>query len=176
MSEESNPVGRPTEYNSSHVQDVFKLALLGATDAEMAEFFNVSEVTVNAWKKKHPEFLKSMQEGKLKADTQVAHKLYDKALGAEWVEQQAFKVRNQSESGVFTEDVKVVEVKRVAPPDTQAISLWLRNRQGGKWRDKVDHEHSGKDGKPIDVLVTPVDFARRAAFLFAKASQEIEKG
>jgi hypothetical protein len=27
--------------------------------------------------------------------------------------------------------------------------FWLKNRQPGKWRDKVDHEHAGKDGAPI---------------------------
>ncbi|MCA8326176.1 DNA-packaging protein [Burkholderia cepacia] len=27
--------------------------------------------------------------------------------------------------------------------------FWLKNRQPAKWRDKVDHEHAGKDGAPI---------------------------
>ncbi|OXJ16327.1 hypothetical protein [Burkholderia sp. HI2500] len=27
--------------------------------------------------------------------------------------------------------------------------FWLKNRQPGKWRDKVDHEHAGKDGGAI---------------------------
>ncbi len=35
------------------------------------------------------------------------------------------------------------------PPDTQAASLWLRNRQPDKWRDKLTHEHAGPDGGPV---------------------------
>ncbi|MDN7489500.1 terminase [Burkholderia sp. AU45274] len=27
--------------------------------------------------------------------------------------------------------------------------FWLKNRQPAKWRDKVDHEHAGKDGGAI---------------------------
>ncbi len=29
--------------------------------------------------------------------------------------------------------------------------FYLKNRQPGKWRDRRDHEHTGKDGKPIDL-------------------------
>ena len=177
LTKEPNPVGRPSSYKSTYVDDVFKLSLLGATDKEVADFFSVCEATINTWKIQHPEFLESMCDGKLKADTQVAHKLYDKALGAEWIEQQAFKVRNQEKTGSFTEEIQIVDVKRVAPPDTQAISLWLRNRQGAKWRDKIDHEHTGKDGEAIEIKdVTAIEFARRAAFLFAQASKELENG
>ncbi|QQK04772.1 terminase [Burkholderia anthina] len=27
--------------------------------------------------------------------------------------------------------------------------FWLKNRQPAKWRDKIDHEHAGKDGGAI---------------------------
>ncbi|MOA55620.1 hypothetical protein D3C78_1794470 [compost metagenome] len=39
------------------------------------------------------------------------------------------------------------------PPDTPAASLWLRNRQPAKWRDKIQTEHSGPDGGPIQARV-----------------------
>ena len=29
------------------------------------------------------------------------------------------------------------------PPDTQAASLWLRNRQPAKWRDRQEVNHTG---------------------------------
>jgi len=134
-----NPVGRPTKYKPEFTEQAFKLSLLGATDKELADFFEVCEDTVNEWKDKYPEFSVSIQEGKIKADYNVAHKLYDKARGAEWFEEQAFKVKKKwyNENGKPEEEERVVTVpvKRAAPPDTQAISLWLRNRQGGKWRD-----------------------------------------
>ncbi len=30
------------------------------------------------------------------------------------------------------------------PPDTTACIFWLKNRQRDKWRDRLDHEHSGE--------------------------------
>jgi hypothetical protein len=30
------------------------------------------------------------------------------------------------------------------PPDTGAATNWLENRVSNKWRDKVDHQHSGE--------------------------------
>jgi hypothetical protein len=29
-------------------------------------------------------------------------------------------------------------------PDTTACIFWLKNRRKDEWRDKLDHEHSGK--------------------------------
>lgn len=172
--------GRPTDYRPSYVEDVFKLSLLGATDKEVADFFDVAESTINKWKLDFPEFSESMRAGKLKADTEVAKKLYDKANGAEWIEDFATKCKTTTyENGkkvLETEEIQVTPIRKAAPPDTQAISLWLRNRQGQKWRDKIDHELTGKDGGPIETKdVSPIDFARRAAFLFAQAQKELDK-
>ncbi len=153
MTKESNPVGRPTEYRKEYCEQVKRLSLLGLTDKEMAEFFGVSEVTLNAWKNKFPEFLKSMHAGKLAADAEIAYSLYDRAKGAQWTEQAAFKIRNQTGSGVFTEEVKIIDLIKAAPPDTQAASLWLRNRRPKDWRDKVDHEITGKDGVPLSFTI-----------------------
>lgn len=140
-----NPGGRPSKYNPEFNIQAYRLALLGATDGEMSEFFDISESTLNLWKLEHQKFSESIQEGKVKADSQVAQKLYDRAMGAEWTEEQAFKVKNQSAPGVFTEDVITVPVRKAAPPDTQAISLWLRNRNPNRWKDKTE--------KSIDIEV-----------------------
>ena len=139
--------GRPTKYQTVFNDQVYKLALLGATDAEIADFFEVSESTINLWKKNHHEFSESIREGKIKADYSVAHKLYDKAIGPQWIEEQAFKVKktwyDNNGKKCEEENVVTVPVKRAAPPDTPAISLWLRNRKADKWREKVETEHSG---------------------------------
>jgi hypothetical protein len=135
-------VGRPSAYKAEYVDQSYRLCLLGATDKEMAEFFQVSEVTFNAWKHEHPEFLKSMQDGKVFADSNVAHSLYKRATGYT-----AKKVVTANVQGMIT-DVK--EINDYVGPDTAAASLWLRNRQPTKWRDKIDHEIAGKDGGPIE--------------------------
>lgn len=77
----SNPVGRPTGYKDEYADSVVKLCLLGATDAEIGDFYGVSEQTINTWKKKHPEFFESIKTGKEKADANVAQSLYQTAIG-----------------------------------------------------------------------------------------------
>lgn len=57
--------GRKSEYREEYAEQALKLCLLGATDKEIAEFFSVSEQTLNSWKKKFPQFLESLKKGKL---------------------------------------------------------------------------------------------------------------
>jgi len=72
--------GRPTAYKPEYAETVLKLCLLGATDAEIGDFYGVSEQTINTWKKKHPDFLESIKSGKQKADANVATSLYQTAI------------------------------------------------------------------------------------------------
>ncbi|MCE8472376.1 helix-turn-helix domain-containing protein [Rhodovulum sulfidophilum] len=48
--------GRPSEYDPSMNDQARKLALLGLTDAEIGEFFGVTERTLNNWKAQFPAF------------------------------------------------------------------------------------------------------------------------
>lgn len=72
--------GRPSAYKPEYADSVVKLCLLGATDAELADFYGVSEQTINAWKKKHPEFLEALKTGKQRADANIAQSLYQTAV------------------------------------------------------------------------------------------------
>ena len=70
MTEKKNPAekkkrGRKSEYRIEFSDQALKLCLLGATDKELAEFFSVSEQTLNKWKKDYPEFLESLKKGKM---------------------------------------------------------------------------------------------------------------
>lgn len=138
------PAGRPTAYREEYDEQTRKLCLLGATDKEIADFFGVSEQTLNAWKSAHPTFLESIRAGKDRADAEVAEKLYHRALGYDHEAVKIFMPAGAEEPiyAPYTEHY---------PPDTQAASLWLRNRQPAKWRDKTEHELTGKDGGPIEV-------------------------
>ncbi len=134
--------GRPTKYRDQYAHEAGKLCLLGATDGEMADFFNVNERTINLWKDVHPEFYHSIHAGKMKADAEVASRLYNRAMG---YEHEAVKIFNDDGQPLI-----VPYIERF-PPDTQAASLWLRNRQPAKWRDKQEIAHSGS------VSVVPFD-------------------
>ncbi|PHM63971.1 terminase [Xenorhabdus stockiae] len=135
-------MARPTKYQEAYAEQARKLCLLGYTDKELADFFEVSESTLNNWKHDHPEFLESLKKGKQVADGEVAAKLFHRATGYEHAE----------------DDIRVVEGKIVItptvkhyPPDTTAAIFWLKNRQKDNWRDKIDH---GVEGA-VDVHVLP---------------------
>ena len=68
-------MARPTRYKAEFVEQAVKLCRLGATDKELADFFGVTERTINAWKVAHPGFLHALKEGKQLADAEVADKL-----------------------------------------------------------------------------------------------------
>ena len=72
-----------TLYQDDYPEQARRLCLLGATDRELARCFEVSEGTINRWKRKHPEFAEALKRGKAFADAEVAEALYRKALGGE---------------------------------------------------------------------------------------------
>ena len=138
----SRPVGRPSLYRPEYAEQARKICLLGATDAELASVFGVSESTLNLWKTEHPEFSESITRGKLLADAEVADRLYQRALGYSHPAVKIMTVANQVTREEYVEHY---------PPDTPAASLWLRNRQPAKWRDKTQQEHSGSVQSRITV-------------------------
>ena len=138
-----NVGGRPSDYLPEYADLVYNYALLGATDGAMATFFNISEVTFNAWKKKHPRFLKSMRAGKAQADARVARSLYARAIGYEHPEVDIRAVKGK---------IRKTSLVKFYPPDTAAATFWLRNRQPELWRDVQRGEISGPNGGPIPVV------------------------
>lgn len=149
--------GRPSRFKEEYVEQVVKLARLGLTDAEMADVFGVCEKTFNNWKTSHPDFLQSIKKGKVISDAEVANSLYERAIGAEWVEEQAFKVKVDQ----YLERIEVVEVRKQAPPDTAAAFIWLKNRKADKWRDKPDPSVEDESAKPSSVKVEVVNARKR---------------
>jgi hypothetical protein len=140
---ERRSVGRPTKYRDEYPDQARRLALLGLTDEEMAEFFGVDKKTLYNWDEDHPEFLHSRARGKTHADGRVAEKLYHRALGYRHPE-----VHVSSYKGGVT----LTELTKHYPPDTEAAKLWLSNRQGGKW--KLRSATAGDDQADADVHIT----------------------
>lgn len=122
-------MGRPSSFKPEYVEQARKLAELGATDREAAQFFKVNEATLNRWKHTYPEFCESLKVGKATADDRVEQSLYRKATGYSFDSEKIF-----CNEGVVTR-VKLVE--HVPPSDTAAI-FWLKNRRPEEWRDKTD--------------------------------------
>lgn len=161
-------MARPTSFKAEYAKQAEKLCQLGATDTELADFFEVAVSTINLWKNKHPQFLKSLKLGKEAADTRVERSLFQLAMGYEGLETKAFK----------TSDDKIITKTFIKqfPPNVTACIFWLKNRMPEEWRDRV--EHTGADGKDLDLggELNERELARRVAFLLQAGVQHLPSG
>ena len=122
--------GRPSLYRPAYAKQAHKLALLGFTDAKIANFFEVTEQTVNNWKHDHPEFFESLKSGKEDADARIAAALYHSALGGGTITE----MREELDAGGNAITKKTV---KELPANVTAQIFWLKNRQPHAWREKV---------------------------------------
>lgn len=119
-------MARPSKYQAVFCEQSEKLCKLGATDRELADFFEVSESTLNLWKLEYPEFSESLKHGKEVADQRVEQSLYHRAMG---YSHDAVHVSN------YQGEVTLTPIIERYPPDTTACIFWLKNRQPEQWRD-----------------------------------------
>jgi len=145
-------IGRPTKLTDEVISKVGALCDLGATDEEIAAFFDVSARTIHRWKLDEPAFCHALKAGKENADNRVERSLYQRATGFYYTEQVAIKIKVSQ----YEEEVKIVDVEKYATPDTTANIFWLKNRKSDSYRDRV--EHTGKDGEPL--IPIPINLAK----------------
>ncbi len=120
-------VGRPSSYSEEYKDQAYKLCLLGATDLDLANFFEVAESTINLWKKEHIEFSESIKTAKQMADATVADRLFKRATGYE---------HDDVDIKQYQGEIIKTPITKHYPPDTTAAIFWLKNRQKDKWRDQ----------------------------------------
>jgi hypothetical protein len=119
----------PAGYRPEYVEQGRKLCLLlGATNQELARFFEVTPEAFDEWLKLVPDFAKAVHAGRELADAEVADRLYRRALG-------------YSHEAVRVFSDRTVPYVEHYPPDTTACIFWLKSRRRDKWLDKVDNEH-----------------------------------
>jgi hypothetical protein len=138
--------GRPTKYRAVFCKQAKKLCQLGATDWDLAQFFEVALDTITRWKLEHPKFSVSTKLGKGASDRRVEQSLFRRATGYSF---NAVKI--------FIDEGKplIVEyVEHVPPSDTAAI-FWLKNRRKDRWRDFKAVELSTPVGRPLAMTYVP---------------------
>lgn len=129
--------GRPSKYRPEHIEQARKLALLGMTNDQMAQFFEVGTTTFDRWLRDHADFRCAIKEGRDVADAEVAVSLYKRACGYSHPD---VHVSN------YQGEITVTPLVKHYPPDTAAAIIWLKNRQPEKWRDRP--EPSGENDTP----------------------------
>lgn len=132
-------IGRPSKFDSVSLDLIRHLYESGYTDKQVATKIDVSEVTLNAWKKKNPEFLKSLKDWKIEADKDVEASLYQRARGYTTKETKVFC----DKFGKITEHT----ISKHYAPDPTSMIFWLKNRQPDKWRDRKEIDLGNQDGK-----------------------------
>lgn len=159
------PGGRPSSYRSEFAEQARKLCEAGFTDKQLADFFDVNVGTIYAWTAKHPKFLNALKAGKDPADERVERSLYHRAIGYTFESEKIFQFQG--------EIVRTKTVEHVAP-DTTACIFWLKNRRKDRWRDKLEHGLTDKDGNDVTPEYSLRDMARAVLDLLRSAQVEDE--
>lgn len=119
--------GRPTKYRPEFARIAKVLCSRGATDAELAEEFEVCTTTIWRWQTKHEEFCNALIVSKGAYDDRVERSMAQRAVGYSYNSEKIFH-----HQGSITR-AKCIEHM---PPDPGAGKLWLTNRRG--WREKSE--------------------------------------
>lgn len=146
--------GRKTEFRPIYVQQARKMALLGLTNDEIASVFEVTKRTLTTWISTHKPLAEALRQGKVMADANVAAALYERAIGY---------THDEIVLHQFGGQIIKTKVRKHYPPDTQAATKWLHNRQAARWKAQVDPTDPGGDIPPPVKVVFEVVDARKTS-------------
>lgn len=143
-------MGRPSKFKQGFVAQAGKLCELGATDPELANFFEVAVSTIEKWRKDYPEFSGVIKDAKDKADDRVERRLFERAMGYE---------HDETDIRVIGQEIVMTPIRKFYPPDTTAAIFWLKNRRSAQWRDIKAVELGNMDGKAFSIVASSADEA-----------------
>ena len=165
----SNPKPGKSQYKAEYAAIAEKLCQgLGATDVDVADYFDVTPKTIRRWRHAHPKFDAAMQISIAKANANVEVSLYKQAMGY-WID---------------TEEIKVIEGKIVrvptktfVPPSTTAGIFWSKVKMG--WRENDMPKPPEDETKQLEGMCIRQEstrqIARRIALILHQASQDIDE-
>lgn len=134
-------MSRPQQYKTEKYFDgierqAYQLALLGLTDQQIADIWEVSVKTIDYWKKKRYDFRKALREGRDLANAKVVDSLYQRAIGYSHPETKFFRVGKGKKAYI-----KQIQTIKHYPPDANAALKILGIRQRTQWADVQQVEH-----------------------------------
>lgn len=131
-------------WNDDRPRQGYQLALLGATNKDMARVMGVDIMTIDYWMRTKKIFRDKVNRGKLQADALVAEALFKRATG--------FSVM-EDHITCYQGEIIVTPVKKHYPPDSWAAMKWLSVRQRAIWAEtqRIETTHN--------VNITALSFA-----------------
>ena len=155
-----NPHGAGAKgyFKKKFVKDVYRLALLGASRIQIADFFEVSTATITYWVQRREDFAQALKKGKIHADSKVAEALYQRALGYSHPDTHIMtnRVKEYDADGNIIKEYSeplIIPITKHYAPDTQACLKWLQLRQKENWSETINVNHSVQGSTHIDIKV-----------------------
>jgi len=124
MTDQTQPLGRPTKYDPAYCDRLIEHMKDGASVLSFAASIGVSRATINVWAAAHPDFLEALNAGKA-------------ACGAWWEARGREVAQNGGGNGQAT-----------------MITFGLKNMGRDDWADRQTTELTGADGGPIQSATT----------------------
>lgn len=113
----------------------------GLIEKEISKRLEISQSSLDNYKRDYPELKKALKDGKDVADFRVENALYKRAMGYKYTE--ITKERKFDKENNRYEVVVTKEVEREVAADPTSMIFWLKNRKKAQWRDKQDLSISG---------------------------------
>ena len=113
------------------------MAFVGATNGEIAEYLGVSENTITAWAKAHPEFSEALDERR-RADDEVVRSLYLRAVGQTVTEKSTQTTPIMVRGAKVADLTKTTITEKVVLGSEKAQMFWLTNRRPDQWKNRQD--------------------------------------
>jgi hypothetical protein len=126
------------------------LAKEGKIDLDIYKILGICEATGISYKKKYPNFLKSLTEGQRNINQEVENKLIDLALGYEYEAEKPVVV---SDGNLIGSHVEIVKYKEKLHPNLGAIKEWSWNRNPNRWKNKQSIELSNENNEPFIIEI-----------------------
>lgn len=135
----------PSVITNDMCDQVEKLCQLGMSDAELADFFSVSEKTIGDWYLDHAGFRAAVIEGRAMQTARVADAMYQRALGFSYTEEK---------SHVIDGEIQTVSLRKQALPDVGAQARILAAHRPDTWGNKQVNTLQGPNGESLQAAPT----------------------
>lgn len=132
LDQDKEPYRRPiTKFKTEFSQQVYFLAKGGFKTEQIAEFFKVSEPTINNWKIANPEFYEAYRAGAWNHSFNLLEAMDKSAYGYNYVEIE--KGQTVTRSGKVVPTTKIIHKHK--PPSEVLLMFILKNKYPEIWGD-----------------------------------------
>ncbi len=121
--------GQPSKITPTLKEQACLLASEGCTDREICAQLDINIMTLYRAKRDDPIFCEALNTWKNVADEEVEKSLFNRARGFTHRTEKVWQYQGA---------IVRAEVNEYVAADVGAATLWLKNRQPDKWRDKHD--------------------------------------